>query len=652
VAGAVVTSLSFAQPRDFATGATPSSRTFNRAEGDQLGFQLSRAYISDSVASGDFDEDSHRDVAQTNVLAGTVSVFRGDGHGGFTDPTLVNVGTNPSFVLAHDLDRDGHLDLAIVDPGADAIAVLRGDGRGGFAVTEAITVPAPRNVAFGDFNGDGTTDLAVASRESMAPAGGVTILNGAVGKDGAVTFSPAQFLAMSKDGQSVGANVVVAGDFDGSGRDDLAVGVGTSPSSGDVAPGATKPSGDDLVVLLNRNAGRGDAFDTVESQRFRVGATPNDIAVGDWNHDAHLDLAVVSPQSGDLVSFLGDRAGRFTRKALNTTVGALPRSLKVGEFDGDRNLDLAVASFAASTISVLRGDGGGAFAPAEEFWAGNGPTSVDVADFDEDSQLDIVAGRMQTDELALLVNDSPKPGDGVVVTRDIPYVAPSPDDQYAAHHMLDVFAPPRGTASFAGAGRAYPVFLFAHGGANLTGDKSMVSYLMRSLARAGIVAVSTDYRLTSASGLDDQAGDLADAFRWLRAHIGEPRFGGDRDDIVVGGTSGGSAIVARFASSADFAADHPHVRGIVHVGTAPSVPADAAAAAAFPPTLAIDGDSGLEVACAADGRALVQIIRARGGFAQFERVPGRDHLTNVSDLARDRDRGRVGMLRFLERVTR
>lgn len=87
--------ISFAEPTEFATGATPSAVAFNRAEGDQLAFQISRAYLADSVAAGDFDEDpsGHVDVVQTNVLAGTISVFRGNGRGGFSSPRLIPVGT-------------------------------------------------------------------------------------------------------------------------------------------------------------------------------------------------------------------------------------------------------------------------------------------------------------------------------------------------------------------------------------------------------------------------------------------------------------------------------------------------------------------------------------------------------------------------------
>jgi acetyl esterase/lipase len=642
--------ISFAEPREFATGAVPVANAFNRATGDQLAFQISRAYVADGIAAGNFDEevDGYADVVQSNVLSGTLSVFRGDGHGSFSRPSLIAVGTNPSFVVANDLDRDGHLDLVVADPGANALVILHGDGYANFTTSQVIPALAPRNVAIGDFNADDVADLAVTSRESMAPAGGVTILTGTPRNTGAVAFRPAQFVLATKGGQPVGANVVAVGDFDGSGYDDLAIGVGTSPSSGDRPAGSTEPTGDDLLVLLNRNLRTGDSFDPLGAQRFRVGATPNDIAVGDWNGDAHPDLAVLSPQSGDVVTLLGNAFGHFTPKDVNTTVGALPRSLKVGDFNADGVADLATAAFAAGTVSILSGYGDGRFAPAAEFWAGNAPTAVEVGLFDSDNRPDIVAARMQTDQMALLINGSPRRDDGVEVVRDISYVDQS-EDPYAAHHTLDVFVPPRETASFAGADRPYPVFVFAHGGASLTGDKSMLSYLMRSLARVGIVAVTIDYRLTSASDIDSQAGDYADAFGWLRANVS--RFGGDADSIVIGGTSAGSAAASRFATTD--AAERPHIRAIVHVGTAPTAASDAAAALNLPATLAVDGDRGaLEISCAANGVALTTVATAQRRDATFVHVTDRDHLTLVANLARENDPGRVELLRFLERVIR
>lgn len=60
--------ISFMEPRDFATGALPSSAAFNAASGDQAGPLIARTPLSDHVAVGDFDHDGRADVAPTNVI--------------------------------------------------------------------------------------------------------------------------------------------------------------------------------------------------------------------------------------------------------------------------------------------------------------------------------------------------------------------------------------------------------------------------------------------------------------------------------------------------------------------------------------------------------------------------------------------------------
>src|SRR2546422_4660445 len=43
--------------------------------------------------------------------------------------------------------------------------------------------------------------------------------------------------------------------------------------------------------------------------------------------------------------------------------GDSPQSVAVGDFNGDGKLDLAVANWGGETVSVLLGDGGGTFQP-------------------------------------------------------------------------------------------------------------------------------------------------------------------------------------------------------------------------------------------------------------------------------------------------
>ncbi|HUR78179.1 MAG TPA: FG-GAP-like repeat-containing protein [Acidimicrobiales bacterium] len=660
--------LSFAEPRAFATHAVPPSADNPDYKGDEPA--NSRVPNSDGLTVGNFDEDpdGHLDAVQTNVLAGSISVFRGDGRGGFSEPTVIPVGIAPAVVLTRDLDRDSHLDLVIADPATNsptaaaspdaAVITMRGDGHGGFAVGSTIPLsPPPRDLALGDVNADGVSDIVVASRRLTSPFaplpsdGGVTILTGSLDGANNITFGVAQTMLLTKADEPVGANAVVLGDFDGVGGDDLAVGVGTLVKAGDRPLLGTEPEGDDLLVYINRNA-EGAAFASTPSQRLRVGAMPIAIAAADWNDDAHVDLAVLDNQSGDVTTLNNNGAGSFAVKQVNRSVGALPRSLKVTDFNRDGVADLATATYLMSTVSVLQGHGDGTFDPAVDFWAGDQPTSVEVGLFDDDNRPDIVAGRVGDDTLALLVNETPRPSDGVVATRDIPYVA-SADDPTAAHHTLDVWTPSRTTPSFAGRGKPYPVVMFAHGGAGISGDKTMVASLMRSLARAGIVGVSIDYRLDGpAHYADTQAEDYANAFRWVRANIGLPRFGGDPENVIVAGTSQGAATAARFASAPIYAKEHWHILGLFVVGVAAHCVADAAAGLPPRPSLAVSGDHGGEADGATNAQRFAEVVQARGAYGKFVQVPNRDHFTVVSNLARSGDPGRTALLEFLQRAVR
>jgi acetyl esterase/lipase len=154
-----------------------------------------------------------------------------------------------------------------------------------------------------------------------------------------------------------------------------------------------------------------------------------------------------------------------------------------------------------------------------------------------------------------LRNDSPQAGDGVRIGRNIYYLPSDPaPDPYRVHHTLDVYAPPEGTVSFAGADKRYPVVFFVHGGSFVGGDKTMngFSYLSRTLARQGIVAVSINYRLLSPTGCGGNPDptptcvnaaigaqhDAQAAVRWLRANAATYKI--DTSRIAIAGASAGA----------------------------------------------------------------------------------------------------------------
>lgn len=635
--------ISLAAPIDFATGAEPFSTAFNALVGDQLGFQVTNSTLSDGVAVGDFDHDGRQDVAQTNVFAGTVSVFLGDGAAGFSQPRTYPVGAHPGFIVARDLDLDGNLDLAVANSDSDSLAILRGAEDGSFATPLFVPVPKPRNIAIGRFDADGVPDLAVASG-APAPgpvprSGGVAVFSG----NGDGTFGLTQFITHthSTNNLPVGASFVAAGDFDGSGFDDLAVGVGTSPNAGDRKEGDAKLTGDDLLIFLHRNEAIQPFGASPSQPAIRVGASPGAMTVADWNGDSHLDLATMNYGSGDITTLLGDDHGYFVVKANNVTVGAVPRSLASGDLDGDGIPDLVAASFGASTVSALRGNGDGSFQPAEDFWAGDAPTGVAVGHFNSDDGLDVAVAGLRPDRLSLLLGDPSRPSDGVAITRDTPYGSPThpTDDPFAAHHTLDVYSPPPHTPS-AGMGRPYPVVVYAHGGAGITGDKSAVSYLMRSFARAGIVAVSVDYRLGPGTA-PEQVRDFAHAFAWTREHAGD--YGADPDNMFAFGHSNGAQLVATFGSDERWVELRRHARGMILAG----FPGSVAPSAAQPASLLVTGTDGTDRVSNIGSAAWSAASVALGAESKHVTIPDRDHFTALSHIALEADAGRDAVLSFI-----
>lgn len=122
--------------------------------------------------------------------------------------------------------------------------------------------------------------------------------------------------------------------------------------------------------------------------------------------------------------------------------------------------------------------------------------------------------------------------DGVEVVKDIAYTEGKPEDQ--EKHKLDLYLP-KGKTGF-------PVFLFIHGGAWKSGDRSQYPPVGNRYASAGIGTVVMSYRLAPKNPHPAQIEDAAAAFAWVVKHIAER--GGDTNRIYVGGHSAGGHLSA------------------------------------------------------------------------------------------------------------
>src|SRR6202140_627573 len=213
----------------------------------------------------------------------------------------------------------------------------------------------PFAVAVGDFNGAGRQDLAVANSDSQ----NVSILLG----NGDGSFGAAVNFPVGQNPVSI-----AVGDFNADGKQDLVV---TCSGSGDV------------WVLLGDGTG---SFSP--AAKLAAGSRPRSVAVGDFNGDGKQDLAVANILSNDVSVLLGDGAGGFSL-SVTLPVGQNPTSVAVADLDGDGKQDLIVANASSNSVSVFLGNGAGGFGPAMSFPAGGAPTSVAVGDFNSDGRLDL-----------------------------------------------------------------------------------------------------------------------------------------------------------------------------------------------------------------------------------------------------------------------
>jgi hypothetical protein len=222
----------------------------------------------------------------------------------------------------------------------------------------------------GDFNGDAVPDLAVVSDYPR----GVSILLG----NGDGSFQAARDVTVEDIPYSV-----AVGDFNGDGVPDLALAVHDTTDIGR------------LSVFLGNGDG---SFRTTGS--FAVGSFPIFVAVGDFNADGALDVAVANSNNHSVSVLLGNGDGSF-QAARNFAALYAPQSVAVGDLDGDGVLDLAVAT--GSSVSVLLGTGDGSFQTALKFAPPGGANSVAVGDFNADGLLDVAA---TGSSLSILINNT------------------------------------------------------------------------------------------------------------------------------------------------------------------------------------------------------------------------------------------------------
>ncbi|MGI8988155.1 MAG: beta strand repeat-containing protein, partial [Bryobacteraceae bacterium] len=350
----------------------------------------------ESIAQADFNGDGIPDLAIVNGSSNTITVLLGNGTGGFTPApsSPFAVGTSPFSVAVGDFNGDGKPDLAVANA-SNSVTVLLGSGNGGFAPAPGspFTVRAATSLAVADFNGDGLADIVVVGSQSNF-TGLLTVLLG----DGGGGFATAPGSPSTISVSPTDPHSLAVGDFNGDGVSDIAVADTDNAGQG----------GNKVAVFLGNGSG---AFTPAPGSPFIVGSNPTAVAVGDFNGDGNADLAIANRGSNDVTVLLGNGSGGFTPvpgSPFPTGSPGSPFGLAVGDFNGDGNIDLAVSNF-SDGVAVLLGNGSGGFIPepGSPFVVGINPRSMAVGDFNGDGKTDLAVANNGSNNVTVLLGIGP-----------------------------------------------------------------------------------------------------------------------------------------------------------------------------------------------------------------------------------------------------
>jgi hypothetical protein len=386
---------------------------------------------SKGVAVSDFNSDGILDIAL--ATSSQVLVLFGNGSARFPTSRVFTTISNTEALAAADLDDDGKTDL-VVGSQTNGVATYLSNGNGTFRLSSTFPglLAFEGSIGVADLDADGRLDLVYGIRDNNTSSE----LLGLSLSTGGGTFAPQVLFTIKQR-----PNDFAFGDFDGDGRTDVFAAQfnyselfrnGLAFRGADFTIDVRMPEILAIERVTSLNAGNastvawtvtfGEAVTGVDAADFVLASS------GSFSY-ATIDVAQLTSSSYQ-VSVAGivgsgtlglnlvdngtirDLAGNYLsplRASPQTIADAYGPYLFVpGDFNADGKLDLVYMNTFASYVSVMLGNGDGTFQARQSFAVTYRPDDMQAADFNGDGKLDLVVGRSTSSVVDLLFGN----GDG------------------------------------------------------------------------------------------------------------------------------------------------------------------------------------------------------------------------------------------------
>jgi hypothetical protein len=405
------------------------------------------ALLPTRIAAGDLTGNGLDDLVVADSLDNSVQVAFQQPNGTFSAPLTLSAGEAPSDIALTDVNGDGLPDIVVTNQASGDVTVFLNDPGHTFTTTERFraglvtsglqtSASGPTvssfgesvSLAAGDFTGTGRNDVVVVNRGAHSFS--------VLGNDGGGFADPQPTLTTST-GAGLTLNdhpgPVVAGDFNGDGKPDLAVlmedraevwvytgdGHGHFSHTFTIAAG-TSPTGlsavrdprtgfldllvgdqlGDVLRLVGNSDGTFQPPPPLTGSRVSLAVQ----TVGNGQSDA-----LVANQQTDRVTLQVPAAGGAQYVPVATLPGPLaPGAVRFARLEKDSPyLDAVVVGSGSNSILVYRGTGFDAagrptFAPPETYFVGTKPAGVTIADVNGDGVPDLLVPNQGSNDVSVL----------------------------------------------------------------------------------------------------------------------------------------------------------------------------------------------------------------------------------------------------------